>query len=101
MTDSLLAYKRQDLSVLDYTIDLLTVLSDRELEAIQSVAIAFLNSKNDITDETQIGANIVPFTPQTEEQLLTRIDHSIGQIKSGNYQDAEEVENELLTGIES
>ena len=35
--------KRTDLSQLDYTYDLLSSLSDDELEAVQKVAIVFLN----------------------------------------------------------
>ena len=42
----------------------------------------------------------MPFQPQTEEQLLKRIDHSIEQIESGLVWDAEEVEEELLTGLD-
>lgn len=36
------------------------------------------------------------FKPQTEAQLFERIDRSLAQIETGNYQDAEEVEAELM-----
>ena len=42
-----------------------------------------------------------PFQPQTEKQLLERIDHSLAQIDAGKYSDAEDFENELLTEIET
>ena len=42
-----------------------------------------------------------PFQPQTEAQLLARIDHSLAQIEKGEFSDAEEVENELLAEIDS
>ena len=38
--------------------------------------------------------------PQTEAQLLARIDHSLSQIETGEYADAEDVENELLAGLD-
>ena len=38
---------------------------------------------------------------QTETQLLERIDHSLAQIDTGEYSDAETVENELLAELES
>ena len=40
-----------------------------------------------------------PFRPQTEKQLLNRIDHSIAQIGKGAYTDSEEFEKEMLAGI--
>ena len=43
----------------------------------------------------------VPFQPQTEAQLLARIDHSLAQIDAGEFSDAEDVENELLAGMNS
>ena len=90
---------RIDLSPLDYTFDLLTGLSDPELQAIQTVAIAFLNNRA-LTELPENISSIAPFQPQTEESLFKRIDHSLSQIESGEYSDAEDVENELLMGIE-
>ena len=45
-------------------------------------------------------AGPAPFQPQTEAQLLARIDHSLAQIGTGEFSDAEEVENELLAEID-
>ena len=42
----------------------------------------------------------VPFRPQTEEQLLDKIDHSLAQIKSGQVWDAEDVEEKMLKGLD-
>ena len=53
------------------------------------------NGNDSISEST-----FAPFQPQTEEQLLKRIDHSLAQIDAGLYFDAEDVENELLAGIE-
>ena len=95
-----LATNRTGKSMLDYTYDLLTELSDEELVAVQNVAIAFIkkgisNAVNNSSGE------IRPFQPQTEEQLLDRIDHSLGQIDQGLFEAAEDVENEMLMGIEN
>ena len=49
---------------------------------------------------TELSGEAQPFCPQTEEQLLARIDHSLDQIEEGEFQDAEVVERELLMGIE-
>ena len=92
--------KREGLSTLDYTYDLLAELSDDELVAVQSIAIAFIKksiSKNIRSSSDEVS----PFQPQTEEQLLTRIDHSLSQIDQGLYEDAEDIENEMLMGIEN
>lgn len=91
-------YRRPDLSQLDYTYDLISGLSDDELEAVQSIAMAFIK-KNKVSESTSDRQQPVPFQPQTEEQLLARIDHSLSQIESGEYSDAESVEQELLSGI--
>lgn len=87
-----------NISQLDYTLDLVSGLSDDELKAVQTVALVFLK-KNGIKDNIDI-ENPIPFQPQTEEQLLKRIDHSIEQIESGLVWDAEEVEEELLKGLD-
>lgn len=95
-----LATKRTGMSMLDYTYDLLTELSDDELVAVQNVAIAFIKKGVGSTVENSSG-EVRPFQPQTEEQLLARIDHSLSQIDQGLYEDAEDVENEMLMGIEN
>ena len=94
-----LSAKRAEMSTLDYTCDLLSELSDDELIAVQSVAIAFI--RNGIRNSTKNSSEeIRPFQPQTERQLLARIDHSLDQIKQSLYEDAEDVESEMIMGIE-
>ena len=39
---------RNDLSQLEYTYDLISSLSDDELEAVQKIAIAFLNKNREL-----------------------------------------------------
>ena len=91
--------KRTDLSQLDYTYDLLSSLTDDELEAVQAVAIAFLK-KDRQTRLVDKSDSYVPFRAQTEAQLINRIDHSLDQIKQGQYQDAEEFEEELFAELD-
>ena len=88
--------KRADLSQLDYTLDLISCLSDDELEAVQKIAIVFINNKkeNNSTD------NIAPFQKQTEGDLLLRVDHSVAQINSAHCEDLEDVYNEMMSGID-
>ncbi len=80
---------------LDYIYGLLSGLTEEELYAVQAVIIAFLN-KNMVGS---VSGKISPFRPQTEEQLLARIDHSIAQIEAGLVTDSEEFEEEMLAGI--
>ena len=95
-----LSAKRAEMSMLDYTYDLLAEFSDDELLAVQSVAIAFIKNGIKYNDRETSGI-IRPFQPQTEEQLLARVDHSLSQIEQGLYEDAEDVENEMMMGYES
>jgi len=88
--------RKSGLSQLDYTQYLLTGLKEDQLEAVQAVIISFLKNGREI-DET----GPAPFQPQTEAQLLARIDHSLEQIASGHFSDAEDVENELLSEIDA
>lgn len=88
--------RKTGLSDLDYTRYLLSGLKEEQLEAVQAVIIAMLKSDGGF-DET----GPAPFQPQTEAQLLARIDHSLAQIEKGEFSDAEEVENELLAEIDS
>jgi len=88
----------KELSMFDYTVDLLAALSDDELEAVQTVAITFLK-KNSNTFEPN--DSVSPFEPQSEEQLFARIDKSLSQIEEGKFQSSEEVEEELLKGLDS
>ena len=93
--DAAVVTKRTDLSQLDYTLDLITSLSDEELRAIQAVAEAFVSKGRTVVTSAEMNV-IEPFQPQTEDQLLARIDHSLAQIENGQYSNAENVENELL-----
>ena len=88
-----------NISQLDYTLDLVSGLNDEELKAVQSVALVFLR-KNNMPDSIASDEPI-PFKPQTEKQLLDRIDHSLAQIKSGQVWDAEAVEEEMLKGLDT
>lgn len=92
--------KRPDISQLDYTFDLISSLTDDELEALQVVAVTFLKNKKSPGKDVE-SKGTVPFQPQSESQLLKRIDHSISQIKEGQYQEAEVAENEILEEIET
>ena len=53
--------RRPDLSQLDYTYDLLSGLTDDELEAVQEVAIVFIKRKKESSNTD----DIAPFQPQT------------------------------------
>lgn len=90
--------RRKDISPLDYTVDLLSGLNDEELEAIQAIAMAFIHSGK-LSDIEKSNDTISPFQPQSEEQLLKRIDHSLSQIEAGKLTNAAEVEEELLAEI--
>ncbi len=88
--------RRPDLSQLDYTYDLLSGLTDDELEAVQEVAIVFIKRKKGAASSD----SIAPFQPQTEEQLLARIDHSIAQIDPDSCEDLDAVVTEMMSGID-
>ena len=72
-------------SELDYTISMLELLNDTELQAIQSVARIFIANPNVAR----------PYQPMSEDQLLARIDTALEHIDAGLCQDAEVVEKEL------
>ena len=95
MTANIKEIDRADFTQLDYTYGLLSGLTEEELNAVQAVVLAFLNRNMDDSSSLRIS----PFRPQTEEQLLTRIDHSIAQIDAGLVTDSEEFEKEMLAGI--
>ena len=87
--------RKTGLSDLDYTRYLLSGLKGEQLEAVQMVIIAMLKSNSEFNE-----TGLAPFQPQTEAQLLARIDHSLAQIEQGEFMDAEEVENELLAEMD-
>lgn len=66
-------------------------LSPRQLDVVQAVVD---------TLEQQNAENVVLFQPQTEEQLLARIDQSLSQIDAGLYEDADDAVAELLAEID-
>ncbi|GEM_PF-1940984 len=101
--DQVASSQTAGLSVLDVTCDLLSGLTDDELNAVQTVARAFIVNNHDykLTSESGIKDTVAPFKAQSEAQLLDRIDHSLAQIEEGNYRNSEEVEEELLAGIDS
>ena len=67
-------------------------LSPRQLDVVRAV-VDTLDSQN--------AENVVLFQPQTEEQLLARIDHSLAQIDAGLYEDADDVVAELMAEIDA
>lgn len=89
-------YRRGDLSQPDYTYDLLSSLTDDELQAVQQVITVFINRKLDKMESDAI----VPFKPQTEEQLFERIDRPLKQVDAGLCEDLDDVVAEMLSGIE-
>lgn len=75
------------MSALDRTISMIQLLSDSDIEAVQVIVQA-------LYEKTQLSDAI--YKPQTEEQLLARIDASIEHGKNGLYEDAEKVEKDLI-----
>ena len=76
-------------SVLDSTVDMLQMLNDNELQAIQSVAKVFIMKPQVMR----------PYQPLSEEQLLARVDTALEHISDGLYEDAEDVEKELISEL--
>ena len=68
------------------TVRLLQMLSEEELDAIQSVAKVFLSDR--MIDN--------PYSAKTKEALFSEIDEGIQQSNKGLYEDAESVEAELI-----
>ncbi len=72
-------------STYDITVDMLQLLNDNELSAIQSVAKVFIMNPNVER----------PYQPLTEEQLLERVDTALQHVKEGLYEDVESVEDSI------
>ena len=70
------------MSTFESTVSMLRMLSENDLRVIQSVAAAFLE-KYEL------------FQPQTEAQLLERIDTSVEHAHKGMTRDAGEISKEL------
>ncbi len=77
-------------SLYDDTVDLLKTLDENQLTAVHSVIVELTVAQKKW--ESPLGIN-------TEEELWAHIDNSIDQIASGEYQDAEEFEKEMMIGI--
>ena len=92
--------KKASLSELDYTCDLLTCLSNEELEAVQKIALVFIN-KNKNTSSAKANDTVIPFQRQTEEQLFARIDRSLMQMREGMGEDLDDVVKEMMSEIEA
>ena len=77
-------------SILDSTIDMLQMLNDNELQAIQSVARVFIMKPQVMR----------PYQPLSEEQLLSHVDTALEHVSAGLYENAEDVEKELISEFE-
>ncbi len=75
----------QDASM-ENTIDMLSMLSENELAAVNAVIRAFVSNQNDNN----------PFSAKTEQQLFEKIDRALANADMGLYKDSEEFEKELL-----
>lgn len=75
------------MSTFEATVSMLEMLSEKDLKVIQSVAAVFLE-KYEI------------YQPQTEDQLLTRIDTAIGHAQQGMLRDANDISKELRSRYE-
>lgn len=72
-------------SVFDSTVDMLQLLNDEELEAIQSVARVFI-----MNPQVQR-----PYRHLTEDEMISRVDLALTHVWAGLYEDAEAVEAEI------
>ena len=70
------------MSTLESTVSMLEMLSEKDLMVIQSVAAAFLEKYE-------------MYQPQTEDQLLARIDAAIEHAQQGKLRDGREISSEL------
>ena len=68
------------------TVEMLRLLTDEELDAIQTVAKAFISAQH--TKD--------PFSPKTKEEFFEEIDTGIRQFEEGKCMESERMENELL-----
>ena len=72
-------------SLYDNTVDMLQMLDDNELQAIQSVVKMLIAAPKTSR----------PYQPLTEDQLFERIDTALKHAEEGIYEDAEDAENEI------
>ena len=75
---------KENVSVLEETIDMLRKLDFQELEAVQAVIKVFLSKDDDY------------YKPLSESEIIARIDEAITQVDAGYFYDAEETEKEII-----
>lgn len=71
---------------MDNTIEMLSMLNETELAAVNAVIKAFVGKADDSN----------PFQAKTEEQLYEKIDKALANADKGNYRDSDEFEKELM-----
>lgn len=72
---------------MDNTIEMLSMLNETELAAVNAVIKAFVGKADDSN----------PFHAKTEDQLYDRIDKALANANKGIYRDSEEFEKDLLS----
>ena len=72
-------------ALLDNTRQMLDLLGENQLEAVNSIVKAF------IVDS--------PYKPENERELYARIDRSIAQADAGELEDADKAINEIMTEL--
>ena len=65
------------------TVEMMDMMSDRQLEAMESVARVIVSSADS------------PFTAKSEEEMFERIDHSLSQIEVGKVSPAKEASQRI------
>jgi hypothetical protein len=71
---------------IESTIEMLSLLNETELAAVNAVIKAFVSKPKDEN----------PYQKLTEEQLFERIDKALANAEKGMYKDSEQFEKELL-----
>lgn len=74
-------------SELDQTIDVLTLMTDEELQAVRTVAVIIMNKK--VADR--------PFSRLTEEAFLAHVDEGLAELDAGMGEDSELVNAEIAS----
>ncbi|MBO5577207.1 MAG: hypothetical protein J5956_13060 [Ruminococcus sp.] len=71
---------------MENTIEMLSLLNETELAAVNAVIKAFVSKSNDNN----------PFQPLSENQLIERIDKALASAEKGMYKNSDDFEKELL-----
>lgn len=79
----------EKISVLDDTIDMLSMLSEEDLKIVSSVVNAFASKHN--ADKSS------PFKPKTEAEFIRSFEESLKHVSQGMFKDADTLKNELET----